>query len=47
MNLLILLPFFLLNILIVKKNQFHSPYPKGRKLIFFTPFMGGANEENQ
>jgi hypothetical protein len=24
-----------------------APNPKGSKLIFFTPFRDGANEENQ
>lgn len=27
--------------------QFDYPNPKGSKLIFFTPFRVGVNEENQ
>jgi len=29
------------------ENQFVYPDPKGSKLIFFTPFRVGVNEENQ
>ena len=29
------------------ENQFVHPDPKGSKLIFFTPFRDGVNEENK
>jgi hypothetical protein len=31
----------------MQKINLFAPHPKGRKLIFFTPFRDGANEENQ
>jgi hypothetical protein len=34
-------------ILSFKKSILFTPYPKGSKLIFFTPFRDGLNEENQ
>jgi len=32
---------------IIQKINLFNPNPKGYKLIFFTPFRGGVNEENQ
>jgi len=32
---------------IINKINLFAPYPEGSKLIFFTPFREGANEENQ
>jgi hypothetical protein len=32
---------------IVQKINLFTPCPKGCNLIFFTPFRGGVNEENQ
>jgi hypothetical protein len=34
-------------IIIIMKINLYAPYPEGSKLIFFTPFRAGANEENQ
>jgi len=31
----------------IQKIYLLAPIPKGSKLIFFTPFREGANEENQ
>jgi hypothetical protein len=30
-----------------EKIKLFTPIPEGSKLIFFTPFRGGENEENQ
>jgi hypothetical protein len=35
------------NLYNVQKFNLFTPNPKGSKLIFFTPFRAGVNEENQ